>query len=71
MNPPLLCDSLRSSQDNVAGTILGWADNLPFADESLDFIVSLHNLEHLANPVNAINHYLDLIKPGGGIGIGA
>jgi len=61
--------NLPQNQQNVAGTFLGWADELPFAPNSLDFIVSLHNLEHLANPPETILHYLQILKPGGGIGI--
>ncbi len=44
-------------------------DNLPFKDESIDFIVSLHLLEHLENPIHTVHHWLDLIKPGGGVGV--
>jgi len=60
---------LPKEQDNVHGTFLGWSDKLPFANNSVDFIVSTHNFEHLANPPKTMNHYLDLLKPGGGIGI--
>ena len=28
-----------------------------------------HNLEHLADPVGAVLHYLSILKPGGGLGI--
>lgn len=60
---------LPKSQKNLKNTLLAWADNLPFANNTLDYIVSLHNLEHLQDPVKAIHHYLDILKPGGGIGI--
>ena len=30
---------------------------------------SFHNLEHLADPVAAVLHYLDILKPGGGLGV--
>jgi SAM-dependent methyltransferase len=50
-------------------SLLSWADDLPFAPESLDYIVSRHNLEHVADPIGALLHYLDIVKPGGGIGI--
>jgi SAM-dependent methyltransferase len=61
--------TLPNEQQNVPNTWLSWADNLPFKNESLDTIISLHNLEHIADPIATINHYLDLLKPGGGIGI--
>jgi len=60
---------LPSVQENIPNTFLAWADALPFAPSSLDFIVSLHNLEHLPRPVEAVSHYLSLLKPGGGLGV--
>jgi len=45
---------LPSAQQPISGSVLSWADNLPFADDSLDYIISNHNLEHLDNPVNTI-----------------
>lgn len=50
-------------------SILALPDNLPFRDSSMDFIVSLHMLEHVPNPVEVVLHWLDIIKPGGGIGV--
>lgn len=49
--------------------ILGRPNALPFKSESLDFIIALHMLEHVPNPTEVIKHFLDLVKPGGGIGI--
>ncbi|CAA2160568.1 putative S-adenosylmethionine-dependent methyltransferase/MSMEI_2290 [Methylobacterium brachiatum] len=49
--------------------LLALPDNLPFMDNSIDFIIALHMLEHVEEPVSVINHWLDKIKPGGGIGI--
>ncbi|KAI8467942.1 MAG: hypothetical protein J3K34DRAFT_523318 [Monoraphidium minutum] len=50
-------------------TLMSWADNLPFRPGTLDYAISLHNLEHLEDPVAAVLHYLDLLKPGGGLGV--
>ena len=61
--------TLPQDQTNLQGTFLAWADELPFAPASLDLIVSLHNLEHMANPVHVVAHYLELLKPGGGVGV--
>jgi predicted SAM-dependent methyltransferase len=47
----------------------GWAGSLPFRPESIDFIVALHVLEHEADPVATVRHWLDVVKPGGGVGI--
>lgn len=47
----------------------GWAGDLPFKSASVDFIVALHVLEHVADPVATVRHWLDVVKPGGGVGI--
>lgn len=60
---------LPEAQRTPQHTFLAWGDQLPFAPESLDFIISLHNLEHLHDPVKAVLHYLSLLKPGGGLGV--
>ena len=46
-----------------------WADDLPFRPSSVDFIVALHVLEHEPDPVATVLHWLDVVKPGGGVGI--
>ena len=60
---------LPTDQKPYGVPLLGWAENLPFAQSSLDAILSLHNLEHLENPVNFLLDALDVLKPGGGVGI--
>lgn len=47
----------------------GWASELPFRPSSIDFIVALHVLEHEPDPVATVLHWLDVVKPGGGVGI--
>ena len=49
--------------------LLSNLDELPFIDSSIDAIVSLHTLEHSGDPVKTINHWISLLKPGGGIGV--
>lgn len=46
-----------------------WADDLPFRTGSVDFVVALHILEHVRDPARTVLHWLDLVKPGGGIGV--
>jgi SAM-dependent methyltransferase len=53
----------------TSGSLLSLPDNLPFKNESIDYIVALHMLEHVENPVEVIQHWLNIIKPGGGLGI--
>lgn len=62
-------DGRPTSQTTPPTTFLSWGDRLPFAPNSLDVIVSQHNLEHISHPIKAIHHYLDLLKPGGGLGL--
>jgi len=45
--------------------IVAEGDVLPLADESMDFIVNSHVLEHFDNPVGAILEWVRVIKPGG------
>ena len=47
----------------------GWADDLPFRSGSVDFLVALHVLEHEPDPAATVLHWLDIVKPGGGVGI--
>lgn len=44
---------------------IGEADNLPFPDDSLDFIFSSHVFEHLANPIGHLSHWFNKLRPGG------
>jgi len=37
------------------------------ADDSYDFVLSSHNLEHFANPVKALYEWKRVIRPGGGL----
>src|SRR3954464_2013884 len=38
-----------------------------FPDDSYDFVLSCHNLEHIANPVKALKDWIRVTKPGGSI----
>lgn len=53
----------------TANAILADPNNLPFKEESIDFIIALHVLEHIATPAITLRHWLKLLKPGGGIGL--
>ncbi len=64
--------SIEGAQNQVyesKSKILSWSHDLPFKKESMDFIVALHILEHVADPVEIVLEWLDIIKPGGGLGI--
>jgi SAM-dependent methyltransferase len=47
----------------------GWAGDLPFKSATIDFLIALHVLEHEPDPVATVLHWLDVVKPGGGVGI--
>lgn len=40
-------------------------DDLPFEDESTDFVISSHVIEHFFDPIKAINEWLRVVKKGG------
>jgi SAM-dependent methyltransferase len=46
-----------------------WSHDLPFKSNTLDYIVALHILEHEANPIEVVKHWIDIVKSGGGVGI--
>lgn len=41
-----------------------------FASESKDFVVLMHVIEHLANPIKALSEIFRVLKPGGNLAIG-
>jgi SAM-dependent methyltransferase len=43
----------------------GHACALPFHDNSLDYVITSHVLEHVANPVAALAEWYRVLKPGG------
>ncbi|HEV8072987.1 MAG TPA: class I SAM-dependent methyltransferase [Opitutaceae bacterium] len=45
--------------------IVASGDELPVPDESQDFVVSAHVIEHFFDPIKAIKEWLRVIKPGG------
>ena len=49
--------------------LLANPDDLPFKEESIDYIIALHMLEHVANPMEILRYWSTLLKPGGGIGL--
>jgi predicted SAM-dependent methyltransferase len=36
-----------------------------FGDESLDFVIANHMLEHVEDPIEALGHFLRVLRPGG------
>ncbi|WP_046117066.1 class I SAM-dependent methyltransferase [Ensifer aridi] len=67
----------ESDQEEASGAhhaflkdaILANPEDLPFKPASLDYIVALHMLEHVSNPMEILRYWGTLLKPGGGIGL--
>ena len=51
--------------DYLPVDIVAFGDNIPVADESYDFIVSSHVLEHFPDPIKALKEWYRIIKKGG------
>uniref|UniRef100_A0A914H663 Methyltransferase type 11 domain-containing protein n=1 Tax=Globodera rostochiensis TaxID=31243 RepID=A0A914H663_GLORO len=45
--------------------ILAPGDKLPFTNDSVDFVISAHALEHFWDPIKAIKEWLRVVKAGG------
>ncbi len=53
----------------VKNSILANANDLPFKDNSIDYVIALHILEHCAEPVHTLNEWLRVLKPGAKLGV--
>lgn len=52
----------------VEPDIIGDAENLaPIADQSYDFLISAHVIEHMKNPLGSLEQWCRVVKPGGKI----
>jgi SAM-dependent methyltransferase len=62
-------DAYRFSPRKAPGkNIFRDASNLSsIADDSYDFVLSSHNLEHFANPIKALEEWKRIIRPGGAL----
>ena len=79
IRPDFIClDGFRSSSGDQAsgrhasafsGSILSTIGNLPFRNSSVDVVLSLHSLEHVDRPIEVLKSWIQLLKPGGGIGL--
>lgn len=45
--------------------VVAMGDKLPFADASYDYLVNSHVLEHFFDPINTLNEWMRVVKPGG------
>jgi len=45
--------------------VVAQGDDLPFEDESQDYVISSHVMEHFFDPIKALKEWYRVIKPGG------
>jgi SAM-dependent methyltransferase len=61
-------DEFKFWPGKTGRNIFGEGSFLPnVSDDSYDFILSSHNLEHFANPIRALKEWIRVTKPGGNI----
>ena len=60
---PIYVDKFEKyANESTHAAYFGEATDLPFADESLDYVASSHVLEHTANPVKALCEWHRVLK---------
>jgi ubiquinone/menaquinone biosynthesis C-methylase UbiE len=55
----------RNCGEKAKVDIVAYGDDLPLKDESIDYVISSHVIEHFLSPIKAINEWLRVIRPGG------
>ncbi|KAI1703844.1 methyltransferase domain-containing protein [Ditylenchus destructor] len=61
-------EELKRTGSNVKVDALTYGDCLcllPFPDESQDFVISSHVIEHFYDPIRTIEEWLKVVRPGG------
>ncbi len=63
---PLYVDKFQSyAGEKCLADFVGEADDLPFLDDSLDFVATSHVIEHVANPISALEEWSRVLRHGG------
>ena len=63
---PINVDRFRDyAGERCLADYYGDATELPFRDNSLDYVITSHVLEHVANPVKALAEWYRVLRPGG------
>ena len=57
--------AIRNKLDNQLVFKKGNAENLPFSDNSVDFVISTLSLHHRVNPINVFKEMNRVLKPNG------
>jgi SAM-dependent methyltransferase len=56
---------LDAEGESLPIDIVAMGDDIPLPDESQDFVISSHAIEHFIDPVRALKEWYRLIRPGG------
>ncbi len=63
---PIYVDRFRDyAGERCLADYYGDATELPFRDHALDYVITSHVLEHVANPVMALAEWYRVLRPGG------
>lgn len=58
-------EEMRKGGNVLKVDVVADGANLPFEDESWDFVINSHVLEHFFDPIKTINEWVRVVKPGG------
>lgn len=58
-------EELNNFKKALKVDVVSQGDNLPFENNSWDFVINSHVLEHFYDPIKAINEWMRVIKPDG------
>ena len=58
-------EEIKRAGTSAMVDVVAPGDNLPFSDESFDFVISSHVIEHFYDPIKAIQEWLRVIRRGG------
>ena len=59
------CEEIKLCDESMAVDIIAPGDKLPLPDESQDFVISSHVLEHFPDPIKALKEWHRVIRRGG------
>lgn len=58
-------EEIRACGSYMKVDIVAPGDDLPFKDNTVDFVISSHVIEHFYDPIKAVEEWLRVVKPGG------
>lgn len=58
-------EEIKNTKEILKVDIVAQGDALPFEDNTWDFVINSHVLEHFFDPIKTINEWMRVIKPNG------